>query len=173
MKVCSTCKEKRDTAQFSKDKNRKDGLYPVCKLCKSKKNKQRYLENSSKIRAKSKAWKEANRESYLAKQRAYGNNRSKTVDGKYIEYKTGAKKRGYIFNLTKDSFSKYWQQPCFYCGTTIDTIGLDRKDNEIGYTEDNVVACCKICNRAKDTMSSDDYIKHCNLVMKNWSKNEE
>ena len=49
---------------------------------------------------------------------------------------------------------------CHYCAATIkwsahaiirngSGYNLDRKDNEIGYTKDNCVACCKRCNWAK------------------------
>jgi len=36
--------------------------------------------------------------------------------------------------------------------------GIDRKDNAIGYTESNSVACCKICNRAKMDMTYEDFM---------------
>lgn len=36
MKICSNCKQHREEIYFHKDKNRKDGLYPICKLCRNK-----------------------------------------------------------------------------------------------------------------------------------------
>ena len=35
--------------------------------------------------------------------------------------------------------------------------GIDRIDNAAGYTEGNVVACCRICNRAKETLSVQEF----------------
>ena len=32
-KVCSKCKEEKPISEFCRDKRRKDGLYPQCKLC--------------------------------------------------------------------------------------------------------------------------------------------
>jgi hypothetical protein len=36
--------------------------------------------------------------------------------------------------------------------------GIDRKDNNLGYTEENCVSCCAICNRAKGTLEFKDFI---------------
>ena len=33
MKICTDCKESRELTEFSKDKSRKDGFYPQCKIC--------------------------------------------------------------------------------------------------------------------------------------------
>lgn len=37
--------------------------------------------------------------------------------------------------------------------------GLDRVDNKVGYTLDNVVPACKICNHAKVDMSYDEFME--------------
>jgi hypothetical protein len=90
------------------------------------------------------------------------------------QYKVHAKKRGYEFKLTREKFRELTQKPCHYCGAApsnvsrnknlkVDTgdfvySGIDRKDNSIGYFIDNVVPCCKVCNRAKDTMSYEEYL---------------
>ena len=36
--------------------------------------------------------------------------------------------------------------------------GVDRVDNTIGYNNDNVVPCCKICNNSKATMTIEEWI---------------
>ena len=35
--------------------------------------------------------------------------------------------------------------------------GIDRVDNSKGYTMDNVVSCCRICNVAKQKMTLQEY----------------
>jgi len=35
MKTCSTCKKEKPVDEFYRDKQRKDGRYPVCKSCKN------------------------------------------------------------------------------------------------------------------------------------------
>ena len=72
-----------------------------------------------------------------------------TEDGKYVSYKSAAKQRGVIFELTKEEFISFWKKSCEYCGSKIDTIGLDRIDNTKGYEITNIKACCKICNYMK------------------------
>jgi len=35
--------------------------------------------------------------------------------------------------------------------------GVDRVDNTVGYTLDNCVSCCKICNNSKATLTLDEW----------------
>ena len=90
----------------------------------------------------------------------------------YGKYKWAAKARNLDFKLTRDDFLSIVLQDCHYCGSQPDKEisverlngifkynGIDRIDNDKGYTLDNVVPCCKICNRAKSSMNYDDFIK--------------
>lgn len=79
-------------------------------------------------------------------------------------YLKGAGVRGIPFNLTNKQFLKFWQMPCHYCGSEIEKIGLDRVDNAIGYTLDNVVSCCEICNRMKLALNVDKFLDHVKKV---------
>ena len=85
-------------------------------------------------------------------------------------YKRDAKRRGFDWKLTEDQFFGITQKDCFYCGSRPENIanrnrkngpyiynGIDRKDNKKGYTLDNVVACCKFCNRKKGAMTLEKY----------------
>jgi hypothetical protein len=71
----------------------------------------------------------------------------------YGRYKDSAKKRGLIFDLSKDIFKQLTKQDCFYCGKEPSQIvsqkgfygkyvynGIDRVDNSLGYILDNVVS---------------------------------
>lgn len=86
----------------------------------------------------------------------------------YKEVMRGAKDRNYRFDLNKEQVRNLVTQNCFYCGRVPaqrqrghngDFIynGIDRVWNELGYVEDNVVSCCKICNWAKRTRSIDEF----------------
>ena len=75
--------------------------------------------------------------------------RGKGLKQRYSTYKYVAKKRGYDFLLSLEDFKTFWNKPCFYCGTDIDGVGIDRVDNNIGYETSNCVACCSICNQIK------------------------
>jgi len=41
-KICSSCKTSRSIDLFFKNKNRKDGLYPSCKICETERDKVRH-----------------------------------------------------------------------------------------------------------------------------------
>jgi hypothetical protein len=90
----------------------------------------------------------------------------KSIIVKYNQCKEGARTRGLDFELTLDDFEKLWQKPCVYCGTSIDSIGIDRMDNECGYLADNIVACCWKCNRMKTTMTVAEFISHARKIAK-------
>ena len=84
----------------------------------------------------------------------------------FLKYRAFAKKHKRKFKLTKEQFFKITQQDCYYCGAKPTNImksmkkkifygdyiynGLDRSNNEKGYTMNNVVPCCKHCNMAKN-----------------------
>lgn len=81
--------------------------------------------------------------------------------------KTGAKARGISFNITLEEFSEYWQEPCSYCGGTINTVGLDRVDSSLGYEDSNVVPCCTKCNLMKRHYSTEDWLTHMRKILNN------
>lgn len=87
-----------------------------------------------------------------------------------LGYKDGARTRSLSWNLTDEQFDILTKAFCFYCGAEPSNIcksnhnkgnfvyqGIDRIDNSLGYDIKNVVPCCRICNRAKDTMSKDEF----------------
>lgn len=93
----------------------------------------------------------------------------------YKRTKLYAKYRRKAFNLSFKEFKKLVIKTCYYCGSLPMTKvyhkhkkithyfnGLDRIDSNYGYSLNNVVSCCKICNRAKLNMNINDF--------KNWIK---
>ena len=69
-----------------------------------------------------------------------------------------------IFDLTFNQFMNFWQKDCFYCGNKIETIGLDRIDNKIGYIKENIISCCWICNKMKNQLSANEFINKCKVI---------
>lgn len=68
-------------------------------------------------------------------------------------------------NLSFEDFLKLSQQSCYYCGDppgnkTGNFIynGLDRVNPLMPHNKDNVVTCCKICNRFKSNLSLNDFL---------------
>ena len=50
--------------------------------------------------------------------------------------------------------------------------GIDRKNNGKGYTEDNIVSCCKQCNFAKRNMSYKEFKFWINKLVKFYLRNK-
>lgn len=85
----------------------------------------------------------------------------------YKKYKRRATKMGVNWNLSVEQFDYLVSQDCFYCGQTPEREyhhtpamngayvcnGIDRIDNDRGYTYDNLLPACWQCNRAKGTLS--------------------
>jgi hypothetical protein len=62
-----------------------------------------------------------------------------------------AKKRGLVWEITRDQYDKIVAGGCAYCSGPLPEagIGLDRIDSSRGYSTDNVAPCCTACNVAK------------------------
>lgn len=86
-----------------------------------------------------------------------------------------------VFEIKMEEFRYLCQQNCYYCGSIPSNLityrgqnsftfryfmysGLDRINNDIGYTRQNVVPCCIICNRAKNSMPFKDFIDWLNKL---------
>jgi hypothetical protein len=124
--------------------------------------KKYYYENLDKERARRRKYYYSHTEIERAKERR----KRSSKPGKYATYRVNALKRGLVFELSFEDFLKFWQQPCHYCGDSIETIGLDRVDNTKGYSPDNVVSCCTRCNRMKLKEAYADFIDRCIKVAK-------
>jgi len=89
---------------------------------------------------------------------------------KFREYKRNAENRFLVFSVTFDEFLKLADEPCYFCGAKPNNTvksksgvwtynGIDRIDNSCGYTTQNCVPCCFICNRAKNKQSVDEFFQ--------------
>jgi len=160
-KKCPKCKELKLYFEYHKSSITKDGLFYCCIICYSKyykrdrdKDRNWRKNNKEKILESAKTYRSINKNIINQKAKEY----HKTIEGKMTEYKYAAKKRDLPFKLTKDDFQSFWQKPCYYCGTTINTIGIDRLEAEQGYIKENCVSCCYTCNKAKSDMNIDEFI---------------
>lgn len=89
---------------------------------------------------------------------------------KYTQYKQNARVKNIEFSLTLQEFLVYWQEPCNYCGSKNDTIGVDRIDSSIGYITSNVTACCPTCNTMKMASPVEDWYAHMYKILKHQNK---
>lgn len=124
------------------------------------------LKFPEKLRAYKKQWKLKRRDVYLAQRKRYEARQKLNpspevkLTKRIASYKSGAKKRGLEFQLSREQVSQYFQGTCFYCGG-IEKMGIDRKDNQQGYTVKNCVSCCYTCNVFKRALSMDSFISKC------------
>lgn len=108
----------------------------------------------------------------------------------FCSYRKRAERRGMEFTINREQFVGLAESACRYCGigpsNRINSIkymkshkyirkwvynGLDRKDSLRGYTPDNVVPCCIRCNKAKLTMTVQEFGEWITLVsscMETW-----
>ena len=98
-----------------------------------------------------------------------------TISRVLCDYRKSARVKGNTFDLSKEHIAKLINQECYYCGTPpgnklkqhnrmITYQGIDRKDNTKGYTPDNVVPCCIVCNKMKKALSHDEFLLHIHRI---------
>ena len=106
----------------------------------------------------------------LRKKRLY----VKTDRAIYIRYRYDASRRSrnYVFELSFTVFSSLINSNCFYCGAE-NCRGVDRFNNDLGYTISNSVSCCKLCNEVKMQYSVKQMYNHLNKMAKHFKLNKE
>jgi hypothetical protein len=93
----------------------------------------------------------------------------------YADYKSGARRRGIPWDLTKEHFLKLTSSICHYTGVPPSNVwsgvrgkyvynGIDRIDNSKGYTIENCVPCNGRINEMKMDVPVDVFIEDCRLV---------
>lgn len=112
-----------------------------------------------------------------------------------IRYKNNAKSRNLDFDLSDEQFKKLTTSNCFYCNqvpsmhTRNSNVkyknegiaefgnyiynGIDRIDSDLGYTIENCVPCCGICNIAKSNYKQDEFLEWIKRVYKHTFKDEK
>lgn len=126
-----------------------------------------YMANRDRLLKKRREYHVRNRESILAKGKAY----SRTAGGCYNSYKANANRDNRVFALTRADFNAICSKPCFYCGVAIDGVRLDRIDNGVGYIATNVRQCCTRCNTWKHTLSEQAFYDHALAIVRTSARN--
>lgn len=108
-KCCSKCREEKLFSEFHKDKNRKDGFYPICKQC--------ILDYKKKY-----PWK-----------KIFQSIKTRCNSPKYINYKDYGG-RGIECRITVDELKELWFRDQAY---EMVKPSIDRKDNDGHYEFDN------------------------------------
>jgi hypothetical protein len=82
----------------------------------------------------------------------------------FKRYQNNAKNRSISFEITFEQFCAFWGRPCRYCGSLIETIGLDRMDNSRGYSLGNLFPCCYRCNQWTRAIPLGDFVQHAKKI---------
>lgn len=142
-KKCTSCKELKLFSNFYKMKTGKYGLKSTCIPC--------YLvyqrEKRNLPEAIQKRKKSMYRINRALKTRYWAMlSRHKKFSGKVIEF---------------DEYSILIKNNCYYCKSLLPEagIGLDRINNTIGYTINNVIPCCANCNMTRGDRYSIEEMK--------------
>lgn len=94
----------------------------------------------------------------------------------WAKYRANGRKRG--FHLTEAQVRELTSAPCHYCGAPPEQVaqaknpknpeyhpapykfnGIDRKDNEAGYTFANCLPACRTCNFLKGSLPYEEFIQ--------------
>jgi hypothetical protein len=111
----------------------------------------------------------------------------------YLTYKSNCRTRNYI-PLSKKEWLKIVYKPCYYCGdidkrnratmnnykqnngvtltediikqSEIEINGIDRLNNNLGYVNGNIVSCCGMCNKMKNSFESNSFFDKIKKIYK-------
>lgn len=110
----------------------------------------------------------------------------------FNQYKAQAKRRNLEFLLSKSEMFYLIKSDCYLCGEKPGNVsvwnnyilysplkpigpsqvsivynGIDRKDNNIGYTKENSYPCCKRCNMAKKNFTFESFLQWIKQINEN------
>jgi len=184
-KQCSKCEQIISAKQFTKDKNKKDGLGSYCLECNRANRREWNKNNPNKLKAQKQRWNQQDRVKQ-SKRESYQSNRE-TILAKLKQQRTG--KEGYLktmlrsaksrakensleFNIDLQYLQSIATDHCPVDGLPFDwdrqlevdkflplaTPSLDRIDSSKGYVKGNVKIIGWKWNAKKSNMNLDDLL---------------
>ena len=103
-----------------------------------------------------------NRQKYNDRVKKYQNEHAKEPRRRHQKLLFKAKHENRSFDILETKYIELISSPCSYCGTSLlpeSGCGLDRINNDLGYTLDNVVPCCGPCNQIRNVHLTHDEMK--------------
>jgi len=172
MKICTKCKIEKELDNFYFDKNR-NNHYSMCRVCylenykqtRKRYHKKYYEENKQKIINNVNKWRKENHKKF----RDNDNKRWKSINFKnnikyiYRVIKQNSKRKNRDVLINIDDFIEWYsnqEKKCFYCGIDNESIikcgfsrfQIDRVNNDLPYSKDNIVLSCNYCNKTKSNI---------------------
>jgi hypothetical protein len=160
VKRCLKCRDK-DAKQKQKPevrekrnaRGKEKAYYKKYRERKREENKEEFLQNNAEVM---KEWRNNNKE-YL------NSWRKKNVNYMLHAIKGQAKHKNIPWEITDEHAQQMMTTQCEYCGYINEehVNGIDRKNNNDGYNEENCVPCCKFCNFMKKALDPQTFIERC------------
>lgn len=141
-KTCTKCGTP-NLSEDNFDKNNRGCSYSYCKSCRKE---QRNLARRKRFT------KPENKLKRSLQVKAVRQDPLKRANIIAIDSRASDKKYGRDYDLTLDLIRSLISKPCSYCGETELQMTLDRVNNEIGHTENNVLPACIRCNLIRKAM---------------------
>ncbi len=92
--------------------------------------------------------------------------RGPSLTTKWKDFKRQAQRRGIDLDLRQHQFKRLLaQRCCMYCNAPSN--GIDRVENDLGYTVENCVPCCYMCNFMKGRLSLREFALHAGKIARN------
>lgn len=150
-KKCHKCREDKELKDFHNNKTRSDGKHHWCKSC-MRVDRIRYIKDNPE------------------KRKATSDRSNRQPHSKFLQLKRGAKKRNLLVEINEQEYITILSiNKCYYCNSPLNPCGhgMDRYDNNLGYTKLNTVPCCAICNSMKGKLHGAIFISHINKIITN------
>jgi hypothetical protein len=170
--MCKTCRRKY-CKKYIKNNQKKIKIYRKMWYQEHKKEMSDYRKNNrKKAQIYEKKYYKINKKSIKIHKKVY----CLSADGIYMTLKNNAKNKKMKFSLIKKDFINWYnnqKQECHYCMRSLKEIkqdiienkkykgrlSIDRKDNNKGYTLNNIVLACRRCNYIKGDYITEEKMK--------------
>jgi 5-methylcytosine-specific restriction endonuclease McrA len=87
----------------------------------------------------------------------------KDIPKKFKQYLITSTNKNILFELSLEQFNDIISKDCVYCGQP-NANGIDKVIPKDGYTLNNSVPCCTMCNTMKFTYTVENFIQHINKI---------
>ena len=169
MKICSKCQVEKPLADFSPNKNYRDGFTTWCKECHRSYNREHYQANREKKRSQHHAWYLANTDKVKASTRDR-REANPEVFREYIRQYRARQLQAPVNDFTVEQWLEIcaahdWK--CHYCGARCEeflevehVVPLSKGGS---HTASNIVPACMPCNRSKGAKDYDVFVRELKL----------
>jgi len=175
-RFCPDCQQMKSLDSFYNNKRKPDGKDWRCKDCHKRARRESYQRNRLNNILSARIWQAKNPERVREIKRRHYRRHPEVEIYSRLKYKQ--RYNGGELMSRQEFYDWYRKQPqvCHYCDIPrdyvwinntqrglmhlrLDSFSIDRKDNGRGYTLDNVVLACFLCNALKSHYFSEDEMR--------------